>query len=43
MSTSKLENAGYSALIAFLALLWVVAEVVLPIALLVLLISFIFG
>ena len=43
MSNSKLENAGYSALVAFLALLWVVAEVVLPIALLVLLISFIFG
>lgn len=43
MSNSKLENAGYSALFAFLALLWVVAEVVLPIALLVLLISFIFG
>ena len=43
MSRSKLENAGYGVLAGFLALLWLVAEVVLPIALLVLLISFIFG
>ena len=43
MSDSKLENFGWGALAGFLALLWFVLEVVLPIALLVLLIGFIFG
>jgi len=43
MSNSKLENVGYSVLVAFIALFWIVVEVVLPIGLLVLLISFIFG
>lgn len=43
MSNSKFSDFGYGALAAFIALLWVVLEVVLPIALLVLLIGFIFG
>jgi hypothetical protein len=43
MSDSKLENFGLGALVGFIALLWFVLEVVLPIAFLVLLIGFIFG
>ena len=43
MSNSKFSDFGYSALAAFLALLWFVLEVILTIALLVLLIGFIFG
>lgn len=43
MSDSKLENFGLGTLVGFIALLWFVLEVVLPIAFLVLLIGFIFG